>query len=424
MINIEEYLRNFDVVTKEPSLEAMEYFMREFGNPHKKMKFIHIAGTNGKGSVCEMINNVLINAGYKVGKYISPHLTRYNERITINNVEITDKQISDILEKLSKKVTIYNKTHEVPVKEFEVVTTLALLYFAQKECDIVVLETGLGGIDDCTNIADGMISIITDVGLDHMDILGNTVEEIADKKSGIIKKNKDTIMCYQEKVTDIIIKKCKKENNTLHLVNKKDVINYSFTEQYQQIDYKENKNIKINLKGKCQIYNAAIVLECIDVLKQKGYIITQESIKKGLSTVIHKARFETLNKRPNIIFDGGHNENAIQNLKSTINQYYNKITKVYIVSILKTKDFKTVIRLLSEDKNSIFIFTTGNDENKYVSKEELYEEAKKYLSKNIYKINLKEAINFAKNTYKDKLIMIIGSFYVYKDVIEFIKDNN
>lgn len=419
-MDIEEYLKNFDSVTKDPSLDAMEYFMKEFNNPHQKTKFIHIAGTNGKGSVCEMINSVLVNAGYRVGKYISPHLSRYNERIAVNNVEITDKEMSDILEVISEKVEKYNKTHQVPVKEFEVVTTLALIYFAQKNCDIVVLETGLGGTDDCTNIAEGMISIITNIGLDHMDILGNTIQDITKKKAGIIKKNKDTIMCFQETVTDIIKEKCKEENNVLHIVNKEDVTNYSFNDEYQQINYKEYKNIKINLKGKCQIYNAAITLECINVLKQKGYKITEESIRKGLSTVIHKARFETINKKPYIVFDGGHNENAIQNLISTIKQYYPNKRKVYIISILKTKDYKTVIKLLTQDKNGIFIFTTGNDEKRYVSKEDLYKEAQKYLSNNLYTKELNNAIKFAKDTYKEEVIMVIGSFYVYKDVISLI----
>ena len=408
-MDIEEYLKKFDAVTKDPTLDAMEYFMKEFDNPHKKTKFIHIAGTNGKGSVCEMINNILVNAGYTVGKYISPHLIRYNERITVNNKEITDKEMSDILEKLSKKVDEYNKTHNIPVKEFEVVTSLALIYFAEKNCDFVVLETGMGGTDDCTNIADGMISIITDIGLDHMDILGKTIEEITDKKAGIIKKNNDTIMYYQEKVTDIIKEKCKKENNTLHLINKEDIKNYSFDENYQTIDYKGYKNIKINLKGRCQIYNAEIALECIDLLKQKRYKIGNEAVETGLSTVIHKARFEMIKQNPKIIYDGGHNENAAKNLVTTINQYYPEKKKVYIVSLLKTKDYKTVIKILTQDKNGVFIFTTGNDANRYVDKEVLYNEAKKYTN-NIYKEELLDAIKTAQNKYKNEIIMIVRKF--------------
>ena len=317
--------------------------------------------------------------------------------------------MSDILEKLAKKVDEYNKTHNIPVKEFEVVTSLALIYFAEKNCDFVVLETGLGGTDDCTNIADGMISIITDIGLDHMDILGKTIEEITDKKAGIIKKNNDTIMYYQEKVTDIIKEKCKKENNTLHLINKEDIKNYSFDENYQTIDYKGYKNIKINLKGRCQIYNAEIALECIDLLKQKGYKIGNEAVETGLSTVIHKARFEMIKQNPKIIYDGGHNENAAKNLVTTINQYYSEKKKVYIVSLLKTKDYKTVIKILTQDKNGVFIFTTGNDANRYVDKEVLYNEAKKYTN-NVYKEELLDAIKTAQNKYKNEIIMIVRKF--------------
>ena len=419
-MNIKEYLNKFEAVTKDPSLDAMEYFMEEFDNPDKKTKFIHIAGTNGKGSVCEMINNILINAGYKVGKYMSPHLIRYNERITVNNIEITDEEMSEILQEIDAKIDNYNKTHKFPVKQFEIVTTLALVYFARKKCDFVVLETGLGGTYDCTNIADGLISIITSIGYDHMNILGNTIEEITNNKAGIIKKNRDTIMCFQEKITNMISEKCKKENNTLHVVKKEDVTNYSFDNEIQTMDYKGYKNIKVNLKGIVQIYNAAVSIDCMEVLKSKGYSIGEEDIRKGLSTVIHKARFEILENNPRIIFDGGHNEDAIKNLRNTINMYYPEERKIYILSILKTKDYKTVIQLLSQDRNGIFIFTSGNDYEKYVAKEELFTEAKKYLDKNIYKENLEDAIKLARTKYPKDVIMIIGSFYVYSDVLKFL----
>ena len=421
-MNIEKYLKQFMSTTKDPSLDAMRFFMEEFDNPHKKTKFIHIAGTNGKGSVCEMINNILINAGYMVGKFISPHLIRYNERICVNSIEISDEEMSDILEEIAPKVEKYNKTHEIPVKEFEVITTMALVYYARKKCDFVVLETGLGGTWDCTNIADGMVSVITSIGFDHMDILGHTIEEITKNKAGIIKQGKDTIMCYQDIATEIIDKKCKEEANTLHIINEKDITNYTFDGEYQRIDYDGYKNVAINLKGKAQIYNAAEALECVKILNNKGYIISEEAVRKGLSTVVHKARFETLSENPKIIYDGGHNEGAINNLINTINMYYPKERKVYIVSLLKTKDYKTVIKNLSKDKDGIYIFTTGNDSNRYHAKETLYEEAKKYLKENIYKEELKDAINIAKEKYSTDVIMIIGSFYIYETVLEILKE--
>ena len=252
-----------------------------------------------------------------------------------------------------------------------------------------------------------MISIITDIGLDHMDILGKTVEEIAKKKAGIIKKDQDTIMYFKEKVTDIIKAKCKNENNKLHLIENIDITNYSFNEDYQKIDFGEHKNIEINLKGKCQIYNAAIALECIDVLRKKGYKIEESAVRQGLKTVIHKARFEQLKDNPKIIFDGGHNEDAINNLVKTINQYYSDKRKIFILSILKRKDYKKVIEILSKEKNSIFIFTSGNNEEEYVSKEELYLEAENYLKGKIYKESLQHAIKIAKQEFKTDVIFVI-----------------
>ncbi len=422
-MNIEKYLSQFMQVTEDPTLEAMEWLMNEFGNPHKKLKFVHIAGTNGKGSICEMMASVLKHSGYKVGKYMSPHLIKLNERIVVNDEEIEDKEIENILEEMSPKVDIYNSTHKIPVKWFEVITSLALIYFERKHCDIVVFETGLGGTTDCTNIVDSIISIIGNIGYDHMDILGNTIEEIATHKAGIIKQNSDTVMMNQDNSTYIIKRECENKNAKLHLINENDVTNYNFNEDYQTFDYEEYRAIEINLKGKVQIYNAAICIKCAEILNEKGYSIKEEDIRAGLKTVVHKARFETLNENPLVIFDGGHNENAIKNLTSTLNQYYSKNEKVFIVSILKTKDYKTVIEnLLKQD--GIFIFTSGNDKNKYVSKEDLIEVAKKCKTQNMFTSELEDAINKALTEYKDKLICIIGSFYVYADVKKILENKN
>lgn len=352
---------------------------------------------------------------------MSPHLIRYNERICVNNVEVTDKELLELIEEIDPIVKKYEETYHIPVTQFEVITAIALIYFSKQKCDFVVLETGLGGTYDCTNIADGIISIITSIGYDHMDILGNTIEEIAENKAGIIKKNMDTIMCYQEETTKIIEKKCIEENNNLHLIQDSDIQNYQLEGEIQKIDYKEFKEIEINLKGKAQIYNTSEALECVNILREKGYKIDEQAVRKGLKTVIHKARFEALSKYPKIIYDGGHNEGAIKNLINTIKTFYPNERKVYILSILKTKDYKTVIKNLTQDKNGVYIFTNGNDKEKYVSNEDLYNEAKKYIDKDIYKEELQEAINIAKEKYTNDVIMIIGSFYIYSDVLKYVK---
>lgn len=422
-MNIEEYLSQFEKFTKDPTLEAMEYIMNKFDNPHKKTKVIHIAGTNGKGSVAEMLNNCLIKAGYKVGKFISPHLIKFNDGICINNEPINDNEIEKILMQLSQVIEKYNSTHTIPVKWFEVITSLAFIYFYQKQCDFAVIETGLGGTLDCTNIVEPIISIITTIGFDHIDILGNTIQSIANHKAGIIKQNSKTVFIDQNDVTPIIKEKCKKEKNKLYLINSEEVQNYKYNQYFQKFDYKQYKNIEINLKGKIQTLNATEVLETIDILNKNGYNISEDAIRQGLKTVVHKARMEEINSNPCIIFDGGHNESAIQNLKQNINQYYKNKKRVYIISILKTKDYSTILKELSSDKNAIFYFTDGIPEKPYLPAEKLANEATKYLKQNIiYEKKLQDAIKEAKETYKDRTIFIIGSFYIYKKVIETLKE--
>jgi len=418
-VDIYTYLNQFDRVTKDPTLDTMKWIMNEFSNPQNKNHFIHVAGTNGKGSVCEMITSALAKAGYKVGKFISPYLTSFNEQITINNKPITDEEISEILVPLSEKIEEYRKEHEV--KWFEITTSIALIYFAKKECDFVVLEAGLGGINDCTNIVNSDISIITSIGYDHMDILGDTIDKITTHKAGIIKE-KSCVICQEDcNGIEIIRDTCKIKNAKLHEISKKDINDLGMNQDYQLLNYKNHLNVEINLKGKKQLENASICLECLDILRSKGYEISEEKVLEGLKEVVHPGRFEMLNKEPKIIFDGGHNEAAIANLKNTISQY-GIDEKCYIFSILKTKDYETVLKILLEDEKANFIFTDGNDKNRYVEKEALFEFAKKMDNKDRFQtMELKEAIKYSYNKFQDKVIAIIGSFYIYQDVKEIIQ---
>lgn len=425
-MNIEEILENFtnkhNMNKDDLKLKAMEYFMEELNHPEKDLKIIHIAGTNGKGSVAEMLTNILIKNGYNVGKYLSPHLIQYNERISINNKNITNEKLEEIILKLKSKIEKYkNKTGE-NVSLFELLTIIAILYFKEQNCDFVVFETGLGGLYDSTNIVEPIISIITSIGYDHMSILGNTLEEIAIQKAGIIKQNSNTVIVEQkENIQKIIEETCLNKNNKLTVVQKGNIKNKKCEDDFLIFDYKENKNIKLNLKGDKQFENASLCLETINILKQKGYEISEKTIREGLSTIIHRARFETLQENPKIIYDGGHNEEAILNFINTVNTYYSQKEKIYIISILKTKDYKTVLKHLLKDENSTFIFTSGNDEKRYVAKEELYETAKKITNnKKLYQKTLEYAILYAQSQV-EKVSFVIGSFYIYEDVIEKLK---
>ena len=425
-INVQEYLSNFYKGTKSQKLKAMEYFMDEFSHPERKLKVIHIAGTNGKGSSTEMITNILINAGYKVGKYISPHLIKYNERISIQNKNISDEEMEKLIKKIQPKIDKYNKVSDIKITLFELLTIIAILYFYQNNCDFVVLETGLGGVYDSTNIVDSLVSIITSIGYDHMHILGNSLVEIAENKAGIIKENSDTIFALSEDndVNNKIKENCKIKNNKLHTIEKQDIKNYSYNEKYQKFDYKEFKDILVNLKGEKQLLNSSISIECAKILKEKGYNIEDKALRNGLKTVIHRARFETINDKPLMIYDGAHNKPAIENFINSVNMYYKNYEKVYIVSILKTKDYKSILKDLLKDDKSIFIFTSGNNKDKYVLKEELLESAKIYTdNKKLYSFDLEDAINIVKESYIDSVIFFVGSFYIYGTVIDKLKDN-
>lgn len=424
-MNVEEYLSKFFRGTKDPSLSAMEYFMEEFNHPEDQLKIIHIAGTNGKGSCTEMITNILIKSGYKVGKFISPHLIKYNERISIQNKNITDEEMTKLIEKLEPKINRYNSISNFKVTLFELETIMAILYFKENNCDFVVLEAGLGGLYDCTNIVNPIMSIITSIGYDHMNILGNTLEEIAKQKAGIIKENSETIYIEQDEkdVNEKIINKCKDKNNRLHLIKKEYIKNYTYNNDFQKIDYKEYKDVQISLKGEKQIYNASICIECAKILRNKNYKISEKSIRDGIKTVIHKGRFETINDTPLIIYDGAHNKPAIENFKRSVKMYYTNTKKVYIISILKTKDYKSILEELLEDEEAIFIFTDGNDREAYVEKEILLEVSKKYTNNNkIYIQELDKAIELIKEKYEEYVTFIVGSFYIYGAVIEKLKE--
>ncbi len=425
-MNVQEYLSTFYNRTKNPTLKAMEYFMNEFEHPEKNLKIIHIAGTNGKGSCTEMITNILLNSGYKVGKFMSPHLIDYNERISINNKNITDEEIEKLIKKLMPKVDKYNSLNNSKITLFELETTMAILHFYKNNCDFVVLETGLGGLYDCTNIVNPILSIITSIGYDHMNILGNTLLEIAEQKAGIIKENSETIFVEQEEkeVNDKIKEICSNKSNILHLIKKEDIFNYDYDEDFQKFNYRNYKNILINLKGKKQIYNASICIECAEILRNKSYKISEKEIRDGLKATIHKGRFEKISNHPLIIYDGAHNKPAIENFINSVKMYYDNQDKVYIISILNLKDYKTILKELLKDKKSIFIFTDGNDKKIYVSKEELYNEAKKHTnSKSLYMYELEKALALVKKKYKNCVTFIVGSFYIYGTVIKNLKDD-
>ena len=427
MIDVNEYLKGFYKGNKEPSLNAMHYFMDRFNNFEKNMKFIHVAGTNGKGSCVEIVANILRVQGYKVGKFLSPHLIKYNERISINGENISDNEMKNLIEELKPVIDEYEANEGSKITLFELETMMALLYFYRKNVDFVILETGLGGLYDCTNvITKPLVSIITSIGYDHMNILGDTLPKIAFQKAGIVKPNSNTVIFEQTPdVDDVFKNECMKKNNQLYIVRECDISNYKYDNNLQYFDYKDMTGLAVNLKGMVQIKNASICIEAINVLRKNGYEISDESVRKGLKTVIHRARMEKLSDKPFIVYDGAHNEPAMRNLKDMVQMYYSDLKRVYIVSILKSKDYRKMLKILAEDKEGKFIFTSGNDSDRYVDKGELYNCMREYANEDrICVMNLEDAIFSTKEFEENTVNLVVGSFYVYGDVVDAINKMN
>ena len=420
-ITLDTYLDSFKQTTDFPSLDGTLYLLNSLDNPHKKLKFIHVAGTNGKGSIVEMLNNILINSNLKVGKFISPHLIRANESICINNTQIDNSSLPFYINKFTEVekefIKIYNRTFT----SIEIITALAIDYFYKNNTDIVILEVGLGGLFDCTNVITPIVSVFGSISFDHTQILGNSLEEIAIQKGGIIKENSKSVIFNQE-ATKYIQKIADEKNNTLKVIYENEISNYSFDKDYQYFEY-ENIKYKINLKGKKQIENATTVLNVIKILRENNFNITNDTILNSLSNIIHPGRFETINKSPLVIFDGAHNDNALSNFMEAVNSLYKDIDKTFIVSIIKTKDYQKMINTLFNNyPNSTFIFTSGNNEKKFFSKETLYTYANDVKNKLDLNVILKkdEIINL-KNHISNNVNFIIGSFYVYNTVINLFK---
>ena len=421
-MDVQVYIQNLleekpKVKTKNQSVEKMKRIMEKLGNPQDNLKYIHVTGTNGKGSVIEMLNSILTKANLKVGKFISPHLICYNERISINGEYIRDEEIQEIFEEVQPIIEDEN----IELNFFEFFTMIALIYFYKQNVDIVLMEVGFGGLYDSTNIIHPMISVISSIGYDHMKVLGNTLEEIARQKAGIIKENSETVYIEQKlNIDDIIAETCKEKHNTLHMIQQSEIKNQRFENDREIFDYKQYHDIEVNLKGRKQIQNATLVLECCDILNKNGYFLSEEMIKNGLKTVIHKGRFEVIHQNPTMIFDGGHNEQAIQNLKETINLYYKKEKKIFIISVLKSKDYKTILDKMIEEE-SIYIFTNGNDKKIYTDNHLMYTYAR-HMNQNveIHEMELEKAVQFCKGK-ADCVSFMIGSFYIYNDIKKILK---
>jgi len=341
-----DYYSSCALFSVSPGLERLRIVLNVLGNPQKDLRYIHIAGTNGKGSVAAMLASIFQHAGYHTGLFTSPHLSRFNERIQINNQPIDDNDLITLTQKLSDAV----EESTVSLSYFEAVTALGFLYFSRKECDIVILEAGLGGRLDATNVIDHPeVSIITNIGFDHTQILGDTLEKIAAEKAGIIKPDSDVILSSKQEEVQITVEKvCKKQNAFLHSVSIAQIINHCA--QGQTLHW-QGKNYLLPLLGTHQVINASTALQATAVLANKGWNLSQESIENGLSATQWPGRFEIMQQHPYVIVDGAHNPQGVLSMLESLKLYFPNRRYHFIMGMMADKDWKQCAILASQFAN-------------------------------------------------------------------------
>ena len=340
------YINDFTWSKSRLGLKRTRELLYKLGDPQKKLKFIHVAGTNGKGSICAMTERILREAGYRTGFYPSPYLEDFRERIQVNGELITKEALTRITERVA---SVADMMEDHP-SQFELITAIGMLYFLEQECDFVVLEVGMGGALDSTNVIDAPeAAVIANIGLDHTEYLGDTIEKIAETKCGIIKSG-SSVVSYPNvsSVMEIIRNTCKEKQVPLYEAKDAESL---YRDLYGQMFLSEGKEYVLSLLGNNQIRNAATVLSVVEALRDKGHAIPEEAVSQGLSQVKWPARFEVLNHEPLFILDGGHNPQCAQALVENLETYLladksDKQSVTFLIGMLKDKDYHRVLGIL------------------------------------------------------------------------------
>lgn len=327
-----------------PGLSRTRELLKRLGDPQRKLKFIHIAGTNGKGSTAAMLDSVLRAAGYRSGLYTSPFITCFNERMQVNGEMISDGELAEITE----QVRPHAEAMDDHPTEFELVTAIAMVYFARHACDIVVLEVGLGGELDSTNVIDTPeVAVICNIGYDHTEVLGDTLEKIAQAKAGIIKGGDAVIYRCTDSVEAVFAERCRATGATLHKADFDGLRLLHSSFEGQVFDCGERKALELPLLGRHQLKNAAVVLGAVDVLTKNGWHISEQQLRTGLKTVTWPGRFELLRKAPVFIVDGGHNPQCIEALARNIADYLPDMPITGLTGVMADKDYADMYRIVA-----------------------------------------------------------------------------
>lgn len=430
-MNITEAINYIEATNKfgtRLGLESMKNLLNEMGNPQDKLKFVHIAGTNGKGSTSAMIANTLKTAGYNTGLFTSPFLEKFNERIQLNNVPIDDDSLIAATSFVKEKINILLAQGEPNPTEFELVTAVGLQFFYQKKADIVVLEVGMGGRLDATNIIKDPVAVaIMSISLDHTDYLGETLAEIAFEKASIIKEGTDVVVYPQEpEALKAILDFAKTKNAPALVVNPDDIAIKSFDGHAQILNYSGDHldldEFELKLLGSHQALNCLTALEVIALLIKKGYHITTDQIKTALSTVTFPGRFEIFLDSPVVLIDGAHNSNGIQAFVKNIGLYFPEKKVNLYFGMLADKDIEESLSYLVPIATTIHTLTPNSD--RAMPAETMAALIHDSYGKTVdFYDTMDEAVKSIDLAQKDDINVFVGSLYMIGEARTLIRKN-
>lgn len=411
-----EYMYCLEALGTKKGLGRIKKLLKELGNPHLSYPCVLIAGTNGKGSTAAMLASILSKAGFKAGLYTSPHLSRFNERVKVGNKLITDAELSEI----ALKVKRIREGKSIPATFFEFTTAIAFEHFRREKIDIAVLETGMGGRLDATNVTNPVVSIITNIGLDHQEFLGETLEEIAFEKAGIIKRGGLLVTAEQSpRIKSLLQKSARKKGSAFYSIG----ADFRVAGANEKISYyginKNHKNLSIGLAGAHQRENASLAIAAAELLKNKGFSIDDNAISTGLEKALWPGRLEVLSKKPFVMIDAAHNPAGAMALKKHLQKIARKKV-IFVAGIMADKDFFRILKELSPVAKEFII--ARPDTKRAAGFEPLEAALKRFHGPVINGGNVKDACSMAiSRARKDDIICVTGSIYTIGEARSFLR---
>ncbi|MGN1193359.1 MAG: bifunctional folylpolyglutamate synthase/dihydrofolate synthase [Dorea sp.] len=400
-------------------LDSIKSLLEELGNPQKDLTFIHIAGTNGKGSILAYLSQILTEAGYRTGRYISPTVMEYLERFQIDGKYMKEEEFAEITGSVKRAAEKLVDMGKPSPTAFEIETAIAFEYFRKRACDFVVLEAGMGGALDATNIIENTkLCIFASISMDHIGVLGDTLKEIAENKAGILKKGSAAVTCMQQEcVLQVLRQKAEEKGCPFIVANPEKVQVMQRGVKGQQFSYQEYEDLEISLTGQCQIENAVTVLEAVKVLRCQGIRISQEAVRQGLKNTRWPGRFTVYDGKPMVIIDGAHNEDAAKRLAQNISMLLPGRKVTAVMGVFQDKEYEKMITIMAPFLKFVYTIDLPNRE-RTLEKEVLCEMFKKQGIEAETAESIEEALRLAKQREKeDGAVLVFGSLSYLGDVI-------